>query len=191
MKLILSQYLLTLKERNEFDLLLPDLLLAMGYVSLSRPQTGTREYGVDLAVVGVNPDDNVKELLLLIIKKGDLGRRDWDIGPQSVRQSLNDVLDVYLKTHIEPTHAPLRKTIILATTGSLKRDVQLNWNGYIEENASRANFEFWGGDKVALLMEKYMLDEHIFTSEDRVLLRKSLALAADGDYDQLHLHRLF
>ena len=52
MRLIISQFLRTLRERDEFDRLLPDLLLAMGYVSLAKPQTGVRQYGVDLAAVG-------------------------------------------------------------------------------------------------------------------------------------------
>jgi len=112
-KLILAQYLRTLKERDEFDRLLPDLLLAMGYVSVSKPQTGVRQYGVDLAAVGASPEDGVQELLLLVIKRGDIGRADWDTGPQSVRQSLNEVFDVYLKTLIEPAHKSLRKKSFL------------------------------------------------------------------------------
>ena len=46
--MILAQYLRTLKERDEFDRLLPDILLAMGYVAISKPQTSIRQYGVDL-----------------------------------------------------------------------------------------------------------------------------------------------
>lgn len=215
MKLILSQYLRTLKERDEFDQLLPDLLLAMGYVSISKPQTGVRQFGVDLAVVGTSPEDGVKELLLLVIKRGDIGRSDWDSGPQSVRQSLNEVFDVYLKTHIEPEHEPLRKRIVLTTTGDLKQDTQINWDSYTKERTSpvtlgrwsaisgfllskfsrkqipRVEFSFWGGDRIATLVEQYMLNEHIFSVEDRAHLRKSLALAGESDYDQKDLYRLF
>lgn len=191
MKLILAQYLRTLKERDEFDRLLPDLLLAMEYVPISRPQTGGRQYGVDLAAVGKSPDDGVEELLLLVIKKDDIGRSNWDSGPQSVRASLNEVLDVYLKTLVEPAHEPLRKRIVLATTGDLKQNAQINWDGYTKEHAARAEFSFWGGDKTAVLIEKYMLNENIFDSEDRTHLRKSLALAGELDYDQKDLHRLF
>lgn len=191
MKLILAQYLRTLKERDEFDRLLPDLLLAMGYVPISLPQTGVRQYGVDLAVVGISPEDNVQELLLLVIKRGDIGRTDWDSGPQSVRQSLNEVFDIYLNNHIEPAHKNLRKKIILATTGEIKQDTVINWEGYIKTNAARADFSFWGGAQTSVLIEKYMLDEHIFDSEDRAHLRKSLALAGELDYDQKDLHRLF
>ncbi len=191
MKLILAQYLRTLKERDEFDRLLPDLLLAMGYVPISLPQTGVRQFGVDLAAVGISPEDNIQELLLLVIKRGDIGRTDWDSGPQSVRQSLNEVFDIYLNNHIEPAHKDIRKRIVLATTGEIKQDTVINWEGYIKTNAVRADFSFWGGAQTSVLIEKYMLDEHIFDSEDRAHLRKSLALAGELDYDQRDLHRLF
>lgn len=125
MKLILAQYLSTLKERGEFDKLLPDLLIAMDYVPISKPQTGVRQYGVDLAAVGISPEDGIRELLLFVIKCGDIGRNDWDSGPQSVRQSLNEVFDVYLKTHVEPDHELLRKRIVLATTGGLNKKRRL------------------------------------------------------------------
>ena len=40
--LVIAEYLRTLKERNELDRLLPDLLIEMGYVPVARPQTGNR-----------------------------------------------------------------------------------------------------------------------------------------------------
>lgn len=191
MKFILSQYLRTLKERDEFDKLLTDLLFQMGYVAVSKPQTGNRQLGVDLAVVGKCPDDGVEELLLFVIKQGDVDRNTWDAGAQSVRASLNEVFDTYLRSHIESAHENLRKKIVLATTGDLKQNVQINWDGYTHANASQAEFQFWGGDKTATLIEKHMLDENIFNAEDRTHLRRALALACTIDYDQRDLHRLF
>ena len=191
MRLIISQFLRTLRERDEFDRLLPDLLLAMGYVPLAKPQTGVRQFGVDLAAVGRSPVDGIEEMLLLVIKQGDLGRRDWDNGdPTSVRPSLNEVLDVYLTKLIAPEHAGLRKVIILATTGDLKQDVETNWTAYKEQNGARASFDFWGGDRVSDLIERYMLDENLFAPKDRADLRKSLALASDPEYDFRDLSRL-
>lgn len=190
MRLILSQYLRTLKERDEFDRLLPDLLLMMGYVPVSKPQVGVRQHGVDLAAVGAG-EDGVQELLLLVIKRGDIDRNAWDSSPQSVRPSLNEVLDVYLRTHVQPSHKPLRKKIVLATTGDLKQEVQVNWDGFTAEHIGRTEFEFWGGDHIAVLIEQHMLNENIFGTESRGDLRKSLALAAEVDYDQKDLHSLF
>lgn len=54
--LVIAEYLRTLKERNELDRLLPDLLIEMGYVPVARPQTGNRQFGVDIAARGTNPD---------------------------------------------------------------------------------------------------------------------------------------
>ncbi|WP_052906141.1 hypothetical protein [Pseudomonas fluorescens] len=191
MRLIISQFLRTLRERDEFDRLLPDLLLAMGYVPLAKPQTGVRQYGVDLAAIGKSPIDGVDELLLLVIKQGDLGRRDWDNGePTSVRPSLQEVLDVYLNKFVAPEHNGLRKTIILATTGDLKQDVELNWTAFKELNSIRASFDFWGADRVSDLVERYLLNENLFAPGDRTDLRKSLALAADKEYDFYHLKQL-
>lgn len=191
MRLIISQFLRTLRERDEFDRLLPDLLLAMGYIPLAKPQTGVRQYGVDLAATGKSPVDGVDELLLLVIKQGDLGRRDWDNGePTSIRPSLNEVLDVYLTKLIAPEHSGRRKTIILATTGDLKQDVETNWTAFKESNSTKANFDFWGADRVSDLIERHLLDENLFAQNDRSDLRKSLALAGDSEYDFRDLNRL-
>ncbi|RZF24665.1 hypothetical protein EVC45_37515 [Paraburkholderia sp. UYCP14C] len=190
MRLIISSFLRTLRERDEFDRLLPDLLSAMGYVPVARPQTGVRQYGVDLPVVGKNPVDGVEELVLLTIKQGDLGRQDWDGSAQAVRQSLDEIIEVCLPRDLEPAHQPLRKRIILATTGDLKQDTQRNWTAYIEKRANEAQFEFWGGDKVADLIERHMLDEHVFVEDDRTNLRKALAFAGEQEYSLADLERL-
>lgn len=183
MKLILAHYLRTLRERDEFDRLLPELLIEMGYVPLAKPQTGVRQYGVDFAAVGKSPDDGVKEILFFVIKQGDIGRSDWDGDPKtSVRPSLVEVIDVYLTTHIAPEHLQLRKVIVVATTGDFKQEIQLNWKGFVESNQSKASFQFWGGDYVAGLLERHLLNENLFAAQDRIDLRKALALAGDRDY---------
>lgn len=38
-----------------------------------------------------------KEILLCVIKQGSIDRKVWDDGPQSVRQSLDEIFDVYLR----------------------------------------------------------------------------------------------
>lgn len=191
MRLILSQYLRTMRERDEFDRLLPDLLLSMGYVPLAKPQTGVRQFGVDLAAVGASPVDGVSELLLFVIKRGDIGRRDWDNPePTAVRSTINEVLDFYLPKLVAPEHTSLRKVLVLATTGDIKQDVEPLWNSFKAANEAKVAFDFWGGDRVSDLIERHMLDEHLFAAEDRLDLRKTLALAGDGEYDFRDLSRL-
>ena len=190
MKLIISSYLRTLKERDEFDRLLPDLVTAMGYTSVAKPQAGVRQYGVDLPVVGINPKDGIEELVLFTIKQGDVGHQNWNNGPQAVWQSLIDILDVYLLKHVEPAYTDLRKRVIVATTGDLKQDTLQTWTAFVEKHAGEATLEFWSGDKVAELVEQFMLDEHVFVDQDRMDLRKALAFAGERDYSMVDLTRM-
>jgi hypothetical protein len=191
MKLVIAEYLRTLRERDELDRLLPDLLVEMGYVPVARPQTGNRQYGVDIAARGNNSDTGVDELLLLVVKQKDIGRTEWDGGNQSVRQSINEIFDVYLKSHLEPQDQSRSIRIVVATNGELKQTVQASWSGFVNENQTKAHIEFWGVDAIATLIEKHLLDEHIFLDEDRRDLRRALALSGDSEYDRQDLHRLF
>ena len=91
MRLVIKDYLLLLKEKDELDLLLCDLLLQMGYVTDNRPETGNRQYGVDIHA------HNSKEVLLCVVKQGNIDRKNWDSGPNAVRQSINEIKDTYIE----------------------------------------------------------------------------------------------
>ena len=125
-----------------------------------------------------------------MLKQGDIGRSIWDSGVQSVRQSLNDIFDVYLRSHVAPEHQNLPRKVILGTSGDLKEEVNANWVGYAHDNVSKAEFEFWGADEIAIRLERHMLDEHLFTQEDRSDLRRALALIGEIDYEMQDFHRL-
>lgn len=191
MKLILSEYLRTLKERNELDSLLPRLLLSMNLIPQTKTQTGTRQFGVDLAAVGPDPDDGLNKLFLFVIKRGDLGRAEWDTVPQSIRQSLNEIFDTYLVSQVSNEHKKLPLVIVLAASGDMKEEINLNWTGYVSQKSAQAQFRFWGADALASMIEKFLLNEHIFSADDRNDLRRALALAGEVDYEPESLHHLF
>ncbi|MCA3030050.1 MAG: hypothetical protein ING66_15825 [Rhodocyclaceae bacterium] len=191
MKLIIGEYLRTLRERDELDRLLPDLLVEMGYVPIARPQTGNRQYGVDLAVRGSNPKTGADELLLLVIKQNDIGRSEWDGGTNSVRQSISEIFDAYLRSHVSPEDEGRPVRIVVVTNGELKQTVQASWSGFVHENKERAAIEFWGADHLSELIEQHLMDEHLFLDLDRKQLRRALALSGDGDYDRRDLDELF
>lgn len=188
--LVISEYLRTLKERNELDRLIPDLLVEMGYAIIARPQTGNRQFGVDIAARGINTNTKKSELLLLVIKQKDIGRTEWDGSDQAVRPSLNEILDVYLKSHVEAEDISKPVRIAVVTNGELKQTIQASWSGYVKDQKRRASIEFWGLGKLSNLVENHLLDEHIFHDEDRRDLRRALALAGDTEYDQRDINRL-
>ncbi|MDT7486046.1 hypothetical protein [Citrobacter koseri] len=189
MKVLISQYIRTLKERNELDRLLPNLLLSMNIVPLFTTQTGTRQYGVDIAAIGRDPEDNVKKIFLFVIKQKDLGRTEWDSGKNSIRPSLNEIFDVYIKNHLLPEHKILPKKIILSTSGDMKEELSQSWSGYIDDHKSY-EFDFWGASKLATLIETHMLNEHIFSDDDRSDLRKALSLICENDYSKDDFYHL-
>jgi hypothetical protein len=189
MRLILSQYLRTLRERGELDALLPILIGEMSYVPITRPQTGTRQFGVDLLAAGSSAEDGMPELLLFVIKQNDIGRREWDSTPQSVRPSLDEIMDVYLQSHVAPEFANHRKVIVVATTGELKEEVAANWAGYARARPD-LRFEFWGNERIVGFLERYLLNESLFAAEDWTDLRRALVLAADLEYEFADFCRL-
>lgn len=189
MRLALSHYLRTLRERDEFDRLLPELLTQMGYVPLVKPKAGVRQFGVDFPAAGRSLTDGVNELLLFVIKQGDIGRRTWSGDPNAVRESMEEIIDVWLASHVPPEYKDHRKVIVVATTGDLGQEVQPNWVGFATRHP-QLHFEFWGADEVSDLVEAHLLNEHLFDGRDRADLRKALVMSADSDYRFEHLCRL-
>ncbi len=184
MKLIIKDYLSMMKESGELDELLPNLLLSMGIKPVSKPQVGVRQFGVDVASVGKD-EDGVNKLFLFTIKQGNIGRRDWDQGKQAIRPSIEEIKDVYISTHIEPKYQKLPVKIVLCSGGEIKQDTQMTWSNYVTNNSieNEVEYDFWGGDKLALLIEEHLLDENIFPSEVRRKFRKTLILIGEPDYN--------
>jgi hypothetical protein len=197
MRLVIREYLSMLKESGGVDALLPDLLLTMGFDILSRPGIGPRQYGVDLAAVGIDPEDNKQKLFLFTIKRGDINRTEWDNkGKHSVRPSLNEIRDSYLRTRVRPEHENLPKKIILATGGDIKQDVEPDWVNYTHsysENHPKygeITFDFWGGDQLALLIQDFLFNEYIFNESAKGHLRKTIALADQNEDEPYFFYRL-
>lgn len=190
MKLLISQYLRLLRERDELDVLIPILFIAMGITPISHPQTGVRQDGVDIAAVGKDPQDGQDKLFLVVVKKGDIGRKDWDSGPQAIRQSLDEIFDVYLQNNIHPEHKYLPIAIWVCTSGNLLQSVNENFVGYAKRKELEADVVFCGADRLSEWIEQYLFNENIFLGEDRKLLRKALVLIGDIDYDLIDYYSL-
>jgi len=183
MKLILKEYLASLKERGDLDkALLPNLLSAMGLQVLKTPMIGTRQDGVDIAAVGKLSGDDKTYLYLLCVKAGDVGRNDWDAGPQSVRPELQEILDVYIGAKISKEHQDLPIKICLCMGGELKETVEGNWAGFTQKNAAaNVHFELWNGDRLAGFMEKSLLARELLDESARRHFQKTLAMVNEPE----------
>lgn len=192
MKLVVTHYLRSLRERDELDAILPDLLAESGFEVITRPRRGTRQAGVDVAAVGPNPDrDGARSLFLFTIKSGDLTREHWDTGQQAVRPSLNEILDDYIPNRIPPHLTDLPIVICVCMGGEMREDVRAQWSGFCRMN-EKANvcFAEWNGDRLAELILSGMLRAELIESENRGVFQKALAMLDQPDVAYRHFHDL-
>src|SRR5438132_3062236 len=191
MKLIIRQYLASLRERGELDALLPDLLSQLGLNVYSRPGRGTRQDGVDVGAVG-SLDGGPESVYLFAIKPGDLTRKDWDgDSVQSLRPSLNEILDSYIPNRIPVEHRGKKVVICAVIGGDVQEQVRPQLVGFMEQHTTGdVGFEEWNGDRLALLIESHFLREDLLPSNSRSLLRKSLALIDEPDASFRHFSGL-
>jgi len=183
MKLIIRQYLAGLRERNELDAVLPDLLSQMGLTVYSRPGRGTRQDGVDVAAVG-SVDGGPEKVYLLSIKSGDLTRKEWDGDTvQSLRPSLNEIIDAYIPNRIPPEHKDKEVVICATFGGDVQEQVRPQLVGFMARNSKdgSVSFEEWNGDKLASLIQSHFLREDLIGDRSRSDLRKTLALLDEPD----------
>ena len=183
MKLILRQYLSDIRERGELDAILPALLSELGFNVLSKPGRGTRQAGVDIAAVGPDENDNDrKKLFLFVVKSGDLGRHDWDSTPQSVRQSLNEILDSYIPSRIPEYHQDLDIVVCLCMGGEMKENVQTQWTGYVNQHCTnKISYREWNGDKLAGLLLSGVLRQELLEVHLQKHFQKSVAMVDHPD----------
>lgn len=187
MRLIIKDYLLHLKEKDELDLLLCDLLLQMGYATDSKPKSGNRQYGVDIRA------HNSKEILLCVVKQGNMDRRVWDADSNAVRQSLDEIQDVYID-FIKNDLQGKKLHIAVISNGVIEEAVSPNWTSYIKHNTSwqsiPVKIEFWDIDALVIAVQKHLLNEHIFNERMRSLLRKALYFIDESDYHKKHFENI-
>jgi hypothetical protein len=190
-KLILKQYLSSLREHGELDVILPDLLSQLGLNVFSRPSRGTRQDGVDVGAVG-SLNGVPERVYLFSNKPGDLTRKDWDgDAVQSLRPSLNEIIDAYIPNRLPAEHRGKDIVICIGIGGDVQEQVRPLLTGFIERNTTgRITFEEWNADKLASVIQSCFLWEDLLPDHARSRLRKSLALLDEPEASYQHFAAL-
>lgn len=191
MKLILKQYLASLKERKELDAVLPDLLSCMGMNVFISPTRGFKEYGVDIAAVGqVNGEE--EKVYLFSVKSGNLTRETWNgSAAQALRPSLDEIQDSFIPSRLPPEHSNKPIVICLCFGGDINSGIAQDVSGYEKKNTrDNITFENWNGDKLSEFIQQYLLKEELLPSSSQALLRKSLALLEEPESSSRHFSLL-
>jgi hypothetical protein len=181
-QLVLSHYLEGLRERDELDALLPELLKAMGHSVESRPQVGVAQAGVDVVSTHLNDEGEV-EVYLFVIKFGDIGREDFYGGKQSIDPSVREAANDFVRNRLPKNLRGARKHIVLLTNGELKQEAQAGYAALSHDVAERpgCTLEFWGADQLTQLIEQYLFDENLLLAKGKSDLRAALAGLEETD----------
>jgi hypothetical protein len=191
MRLIILEYLSMLKESKELDSLLVILLQSMDIEVISKPVIGGRQFGVDVAAVGKDPEDGVKKLFLFVVKQGNINRSNWNNKPQDARQSIDEILDVYLKSHVEKKYSKLPVSVILCFNGSMEQTIQANWAGYVKNrNKKKIKISSWDIDKLSSFIKENLMNEFLFPEVIQKEIRKTLALIDLNEYDLSNFYNI-
>jgi len=182
MKLILTEYINSLKEDGELDKLIQDILLAHGFEIFSLPERG-RQYGVDVYAVGKDFEDNKqKKVFLITVKQGDIDRQKWNVDQNCVQQSLDEIRTVFIRNNLAAQHVDLPKKIIVVSNGRIKQALQQNWRAYQDDYKSY-EYVYWGIDFLVNEFQTNLLNEDSFSNDVRSLIRKTIISLEDPNYD--------
>jgi len=182
MRLILTEYINSLKEDGELDKLVQDILRAYQIEIFSKPEKG-RQYGVDIYAVGKDFEDgNKKKVFLITVKQGDLDRQNWNVHQNSIQQSIDEIRTVFVRSNLASQHKKLPIKIVVAFNGMLKQSVQQQWRGYTEAN-SGFEYALWEIDFLVNNFQNKLLNEHGFSNETRSLIRKTIIHLENPNYD--------
>lgn len=189
MRMIIRQYVSSLKEENELDTLLSNTLFANKIIPQTKTTKGARRRGVDIEAIGLD-NEKVKRLYIITVKQGDLDRKTWDQDQNAVRQSLDQIIE----THLRLLNSKLKKlpcTIVVATNGEIKQTVDEDWKGYVEKNSKpELDIEFWGLQTIADMVDTNIIANTMLSKDELALFRKTLALIEDNEYDLSHFYSL-
>ncbi|WP_431046720.1 hypothetical protein [Roseateles sp. L2-2] len=182
LQLLVADYLELMKESGELDDFMPLLVSGMGHQVVHTAQKGVRENGVDMASVGKD-DSGRRTLFMWVLKCGTIGRAEWNSGPQSIFQSLQDLAHTYVRANVAPEHSKLPRMAVVVTNGEFLSSIQGQMAGAYENYASQYGIKVVNvnGSKLAAWTVEHLLDDHILPIERRSLFRRMLANVGQPD----------
>ena len=193
-RIIVREYLESLKEDGELDYLFPILLDLMGFQIVTTPRVakGSKQYGKDVVAIG-NNTEGIRCRYYFELK----GESDKDITthsfnkPDGIRESIQESLDKpYQDTGI-PGFNDLPAVIIVVHNGLLKQEVTEQFEGFLKRNFPNGGFERWDINRLAELFYQHLFSEYLLTDSVNVrLLKRVLMFITEPDYNFSDLRNL-
>lgn len=187
-KLIIQDYLSSLKEDVELDYLFPLLLSVMGFriVQTAKESKGQSQYGKDIIAIG-SDESGQKHRWYFELK----GYSDKDITQKNffksdgIRESIIEAKDTYFNDSSIPMLKELPIKIVLVHNGVIKANIRPTFDGFISNEFESGQFERWDIYHLTDLFSDHLFNEHLLLdNRSNRLLKKTLALldAPDNNY---------
>ncbi|MEA5426575.1 hypothetical protein [Arcicella lustrica] len=193
-KILVREYLSSLKEDGELDYIFVFLLEAMGFEIITTPKQskGQSQYGKD--VVALGEIKGLKYCWNFELK----GFADKDVNSTSfnkddgIRMSLLEIKDVAYKNNSYPDFDKLPKKVVLVHNGVVKENFKPQFNGFIEQNFEEGVFEDWDIYRLTDLFSEHLFGEYLLADDKNSYAFKRLLMFLDvPDYNFEDLEILF
>jgi hypothetical protein len=193
-KILVTEYLESLKESTELDNIFPILLEMLDYEVISKPTNarGQSQYGKD--IVAIKEVDGVKIRFYFELKGGSdrniddsvLNKKDGVI--ESLRAAKNTP---YIEKGI-PGFDTWPARYRLVHNGILNENCKPTYNAFLTSEFKDGEFERWGIEKLAGLFSENLFNEYLLADgeENVSLFKKTLVLLDVPEYDLGHFHKL-
>lgn len=188
MKLILTDYIASLKEDKELDSLILEILRESEFEIIYAPHPG-RQYGVDIYAVGPDTEDNIKKVFLIAVKQGNLDRKNWHDGINALQPSLQELCTNFIRNNLSTAHLDLPIKIIIAHNGTNDPAIAQNLRSFAEQ-FPKYEFDVWQLETLVNFTLEKLINENILTDKSKLSFRKILIYCYNPDYDFKDLKEL-
>lgn len=198
MRLVLRNYLSSLKEDGELDKICVEMLEDLGLTVHASAQKGTRQYGVDVLAHGRLPGCDEDKVYALIIKCENIDRGEFDKEKTGVAASIKECLNVYAQNLLPFECQTLPLVVCIVCGGEIKFDVRADlsalttreFSWYRNRHGYKLECEEWTGDKLASMLVNSLQNSNLLVNGDKRLLFRALALA-DASQESFRAFREF
>lgn len=195
--IIVREYLESLTENQELDLLFPILLESLGFIILSKPKEykGFPQYGKDIVAIGKDPDDQILKKFYFELKGG----HDRHITENNFHKKDGVLVSLRESKFKEFTfsnlkHKKLPLKIVLVHNGEINANVKETFDGFINEefpSNGKISFSRWDISILTKLFSENLFGAYLLTDIkstklfNKVLINLNASEEISNDFTEL------
>lgn len=187
-KIFVREYLESLREKAELDLIFGYLLESMGFqiVSFAKETVGVPQFGRDVVAIGPDQDGKIHKWSFEL-----KGHADKDIDATTfskkdgINESLLESLNAPFQNNGIPDFNSLPTKFVIVHNGIVKPNFKPVFDGFVKKNFKRnKKFEDWDIHRLTDLFYENLFGEYLFTDNINLrLFKRILVFLAVPEYN--------